>query len=119
MKTKVLNLFLSAAAFVFAFSAYAQEDLPVLETQDPIHREFNLDEDKTLIYEHSAHPATNRDADVAAPSTVSHQQPVNKVTKPDHNSKSKSKEKEEDDALSFNVIFYMIQKFKLSDLIDQ
>lgn len=89
----------------------------MLETQDPAHREFNLDEDKTLIYEQSAHPATNRDADTTVPSALIHQQPA-KATKPDQ-SKSKPKEKEEDDALSFNVIFYMIQKFKLSDLIDQ
>ena len=29
------------------------------------------------------------------------------------------KEKEEENALSFNFLFYMIQKFKMSDLIDQ
>ena len=113
MKLKVSNLLTTfATVFILGLSAQAQEGLPILESPDPAHREFNLNEDKTLIYERSGHSSTVKDStQLLTPRVV----PTMKSTKPDA---GKSKEAD-DDALSFNFLYYMLQKFKLSDLIDQ
>lgn len=99
----------------------AQDALPVLEPQDPMHREFNLDEDKTLIYDHPTH-SNNRDTvQLIVPATVpvrTTPAAIARPAKPD-NHKGKAKDKDEEDALSFNFLYYMLQKFKMSDLVDQ
>ncbi|HRI77999.1 MAG TPA: hypothetical protein PLR06_00560 [Cyclobacteriaceae bacterium] len=111
MKLKVSNLLATfAAVFILGLTAQAQEDMPVVENPDPYHREFNLNEDKILIYDRS-HSTTAKDSVQVLQRVV----PGNKALKPDA---SKNKEAE-DDALSFNFLYYMLQKFKLSDLIDQ
>ena len=113
MKVKVSHLLAAFITIFLAIAAQAQEELPLLEVQD--HRELNLDEDKTLIYDHSNHATTVRDSIQSTPRIV----PATsmKTAKPDaHRS---LKEKEEADALNFNFLYYMIQKFKMSDLIDQ
>ena len=113
MKLKVSNLLATLAAiFILTLSAKAQEEMPVVENPDPTHREFNLNEDKILIYDRS-HSNTVRDSIQSIQRAV----PIhtNKSARPDA---SKSKEVE-DDALSFNFLYYMLQKFKLADLIDQ
>ncbi len=90
--------------------------MPLLEMQDPSHHEFNLDEDKTLIYDHNNHSNNVRDSIQSTPRLIN-SVPV-KASKPDSH-KNNLKEKEEEDALSFNFLYYIIQKFKMSDLIDQ
>lgn len=111
MKVKVSHLlFATAAIFLLTLTVQAQDELPLLEIQDPTHRELNLDEDKTLIYDHPSHLSTVRDS-----SRTTLIVPA-KILKQDKNSR---KEKDEEDALSFNFLYYMIQKFKMSDLIDQ
>ena len=116
MKVKV-SYFLGTVAtiFLFTLSVKAQDELPILETQDPIHRELNLGEDKTLIYDHPSHNPVVKDSVQAIPHVVI---PTPKLGKPDAHKESR-KERNEEDALSFNFLYYMIQKFKLSDLIDQ
>ena len=115
MKVKVSNLLTSfAAVILIAFSVQAQEELPVLETQDPEHRELNLDEDKTLIYDHPSHTSVARDTIALVPRL----QPA-KGQKPEPGKNARKESGEGDDALSFNFLYYMIQKYKLSDLIDQ
>lgn len=126
MKVRVSSLLVSmVAVFLLAFSTFsaqAQEELPILETQDPPHRELNLDEDKVLLYDHSNHgdhsnhSSQGKDSvQVGAKVGTSH---LAKNTKPDVH-KSNVKEREGEDALSFNFLYYMFQKFKMSDLIDQ
>ena len=117
MKVRVSSLLVSmAAVFLIAFSAQAQEELPILETQDPPHRELNLDEDKVLIYDHSNHIWQAKDSvQVGVRIVASH--PA-KISKQDAH-KGSLKEREGEDALSFNFLYYMFQKFKMSDLIDQ
>ena len=106
----------SAAACLLALSAQAQEDLPVLEIQDPTHSELNLDEDKTLIYDHPSHTSIVKDSvQIVTRVVPSHN---TKMAKPEPN-KGSRKEKDEDETLSFNFLYYMFQKFKMSDLIDQ
>ncbi len=117
MKLNFSNLLITfAAVLMLALSAQAQEELPILETQDPNHHELNLDEDKTLIYERTnSHPTTVKDSLQLTP-RVSPNHPY-KIVRPDA---SKNNPKDAyDDALSFNFLYYMLQKFKLSDLIDQ
>ena len=116
MKVRVSDLLTSfAAVLLIAFSVQAQEELPILETQDPEHRELNLDEDKTLIFDHPSHTSVARDTAMFAPRVTP--QPV-KTQKPEAG-KARKENGEGDDALSFNFLYYMIQKYKLSDLIDQ
>lgn len=115
MKVKVSYLLASFIAILFALSVKAQDELPLLEIQDPSHREFNLDEDKTLIYDHS-HSTVVRDSIQSTP-RVTPSVPL-KTAKPDSH-RNGVKEKEEADALSFNFLYYIIQKYKMSDLIDQ
>ena len=113
MKVKVSHLlFATAAIFLLGLTVQAQDELPLLEIQDPAHSELNLDEDKTLIYDHPSHLSIARDSSRAALTVPA------KVLKQD-TPKNGRKEKDEEDALSFNFLYYMIQKFKMSDLIDQ
>jgi len=119
MKTKVSTLLASlTVVFFISISVKAQDAMPVLEPQDPIHRELNLDEDKTLIYDHPSHTSTTvRDSVVQAPVRIVPTTPAARNQKSDNHKNSRS-EKEED-ALSFNFLYYMLQKFKMSDWIDQ
>ncbi len=113
MNVKVSHILATfITVILFAFSAQAQEQ-PLLEIQDPSHREFNLDDDKTLIYDHAAH-SSSRDSLQSVPRIIPSQQ--FKSVKPDAH---KNVAKEDEDALSFNFIYYIIEKFKMSDLIDQ
>ena len=116
MKVKVPHLFLTlAAVFILSFSVRAQEESPVLESPEPVTRENSFDEDKTLIYDHPSQSSVMKDS---AQSTHRVAIPAVKAPKGDSH-KENRKEKNEEDALSFNFLYYMIQKFKLSDLIDQ
>lgn len=103
----------SAAVFLITLSVQAQEALPILELQDPNHRELNLNEDKTLIYDHPGHTSV-RDSS----QTTTRYVPVAPAAKPKVEG-SKAKGKDDEDTLSFNFLYYMFQKFKMSDMIDQ
>ncbi|NOT75077.1 MAG: hypothetical protein HOP08_09130 [Cyclobacteriaceae bacterium] len=117
MKVKVSYLLATfISIFLLVLSAQGQDELPLIEIQDPAHREFNLDEDKALIYDHSSHSNTVRDSTAQVMPKITPSLPI-KIAKPE--GKNNVKEKEETDALSFNFLYYFIQKFKMSDLIDQ
>ena len=117
MKLKVSNLLTTiTAVLALVYCANAQDELPVLETKDPLHRELNLGEDKTLIYDRTNHPQSVKDSlqQQGSRNSPGHN---TKMSRPDAN-RNTAKDADED-ALSFNFLFYMLQKFKLSDLIDQ
>jgi len=103
----------------FSLTAYAQEETPIIEGPDPAHREMNFSEDKTLLYDqptvHYSQPGYQqpgvRDTVVVAPKSI------NRTTRPEP-SREGQKLRNEDDALSFNFLYYIIQKYKLSDLIE-
>jgi hypothetical protein len=105
-------IFLFALGILAGFTAHAQEVDPVNNNEKEIkeelnsHPELNLNEDKTLIIE----PEQK--------STLNH--PASKETTPSSKTKPKTNpEKDEDeDALSFNFLYYIIQKFKYSDIVD-
>jgi hypothetical protein len=116
MKVKTSYLLPALVALTsFVLSVQAQDELPLLETQDPIHRELNLDEDKTLIYDHPSHLSVVKDSSQAARLLPLSPAKVQKA----ETQKNARKEKEEEDVLSFNFLYYMLQKFKMSDLVDQ
>ncbi len=115
MKVKVSNFLAPLTVFILLnLTVKAQDELPVLENQDPFHREFNLDEDKILIYEHNHAPSVKDSTQQTPRVTPGHSA---KISKPDAH-KGGHKDKEEEDALSFNFLYYMFQKFKMSDLVD-
>lgn len=103
-----------ALSGLLVYSVQAQENIPNDPQEKEIkelnnHPELNLDDDKTLLLESEGQKPAS--------------QPILKeavtVTK---SAKSKSDkahpDKEEDDALSFNFLYYIIQKFKISDIVD-
>lgn len=94
-------------------SASAQDGAPANEypelspLQDP-----TLKEDKPLLYEPEG-KSTQKEQTVNTTPTSS-VKPKGKSTEP-----AKAAAKNEEDALSFNFLYYIIQKFKISDIIDQ
>ena len=113
---KVKTLIVLAALSLIAFSLKAQEGQSINEPPESTHREVIQDEGKILNDDHATQAVNIRDSIQAVPrvNPVQH----NRAAKPDAQ-KSNRKENQEEDALSFNFLYYMIQKFKLSDLIDQ
>ncbi|MFM7857398.1 MAG: hypothetical protein ACKO96_37130 [Flammeovirgaceae bacterium] len=106
--SSVFVVFLFAFAALLAMPAQAQENHP--ESADEMkelkelttsHPELKLDEDKTLLTEPEAKPLI----------------PVNNKENQGRQPKGKN-EKEEDDVLGFNFLYYIIQKFKISDIVD-
>ncbi|CAN5161729.1 hypothetical protein BH09BAC3_BH09BAC3_17520 [soil metagenome] len=111
MNVKFSHLLASfIAVFLLGISAQAQDELPSVELQDPTHREYNLQDDKALIYDYPTHLPVRDSLQVVR---------VLPTTQPAKPSKADVQKKDEEDALSFNFIYYFIQKFKMSDLIDQ
>lgn len=118
MNQKFTHLFFTVFAFcaMLVFSAQAQEHSPVTDpTEVEIkelnsHPELNLNEDKTLLLESSEHQQRPHGAVVNREQVVTKQPAKAKVEKP--------AEKEEEDALSFNFLYYIISKFKYSDIVD-
>jgi hypothetical protein len=108
-------LFLSAFVVLGSFTAYAQEtDANDAEEKEIIeelksHQELNLNEDKTLISE----PELK-----SSPAHSTKEVPASVKTSKQKSDKT-NPEKEEEDALSFNFLFYIIQKFKISDIVDE
>ncbi len=96
---------------LLSFAAQAQEETPMIEGPDPSHRELNFSEDKTLIYDHPSQSSIVRDSVQVTPKII------NKTARPEA-LKEPHKVRNEEDALGFNFLFYMIQKYKLSDMIE-
>lgn len=103
-------LTVSAVSTASAQEGYPNNDFPELS---PPYQEANSREDKTLLYE----PEGGK---------LQREQPTNIQTQNSTKPKAKTIEpqkptaaKTEEDALSFNFIYYIIQKFKTSDIVDQ
>jgi len=116
MKLKI-SVVLFLAVCLTGFKANAQDEgqpQPVQEVQElnQQHPELNLNDDKTLLM----------DADVKASKSQSTHEAGNAVNssknKSDNSIKPSSNEKAEEDPLSFNFIYFIIQKFKISDIVD-
>jgi len=106
----LITIILTATAFnsVFAQEGSPNNEIPELS---PIFTDPNFREEKPLLYEPEGKSNNSREQSISPAHT--------KV-------KSKSPEptkvpatKTEEDALSFNFLYYIIQKFKISDIVDQ
>lgn len=116
MKTKFFHFLGFSVLFFFALSTNAQENSPGNESDELLnaHPELNLREDKSLIYE----PSESRNLSGGKEQAL----PAAKVTAPAKGKPAeagKAPAKAEDDALSFNFLYYIIQKFKISDIVEQ
>lgn len=115
MQHKLSHILTITLAFVglIVYSAQAQEAIQN-ETQEKeikelsSHPELNLEDDKTLIYESEQQKPINQPASKESVSPVKSSKPKSDKT---------TAEKEED-ALSFNFLYYIFQKFKYSDIVD-
>lgn len=108
----VFAAFLFAFAGLFALSAQAQENHPEsademkeLKELSTSHPELKLEEDKTLLSE--------PDSKASAPAFINKENNGKQLK-----GKDAKTEKGEDDALGFNFLYYIIQKFKISDIVD-
>ncbi|NOS92718.1 MAG: hypothetical protein HOP30_12405 [Cyclobacteriaceae bacterium] len=117
MNQKFTHLFFTVFAFcaMLVYSAQAQENPPAGDPAEVdikelnSHPELNLNEDKTLLLESTEHQkphgvVVTREQAVAKPSKAKAEKPADK--------------EEEEDALSFNFLYYIISKFKYSDIVD-
>ena len=117
---------LASALIVFvsllSFASFGQDEgqpLPA-ELQDANHQELNLNtEDKTLIYEHSSKSGKSTSSETPQNSILIPAKAKNSETNKPASIPSNSNTKDGDDALSFNFLFYIIQKYKFADIIDQ
>ncbi len=105
---------------LLVFSTQAQEGMPNNEIPDlVIHPETNLHEEKPLLFEPERSTTTNSNTERTSPikdhSINTGKSAKSKGTEPSKNSASKT----ENDALSFNFLYFIIQKFKISDIVEQ
>jgi hypothetical protein len=117
MKVKFSNVqvFFIGILLGSALPALAQDGMP---TQGPseakeinVHPELNANDDKTFVFE---------SADVK-PNGTANATVAKEVVLPKAKSKPaevKAGEKEEQDPMAFNFLYYLIQKFKFSDMVD-
>lgn len=107
-----IALTLSVASTASAQEGSSSNDFPEL---GPPFQDSNTREDKPLLYEPEGGKAQKEQVVNTQPTTTS---PKQKEKVLDNNQKSTSS-KPEADALSFNFLYYIIQKFKTSDIIDK
>jgi hypothetical protein len=109
----VSGVVVTLGLFASTTSAQAQEEgIPGYELQDPLHPGIGTEE-KTLLLDPES-KSFKRDSTSIASKPVS----AKKYTDSGKPSSGKPKN-EEEDPLSFNFLYYIIQKFKVSDLIEQ
>ena len=124
MKTKFSHILASATIVLISllsFATFAQDEGRTSnELQDINHQELNInDEDKTLIYEYDARSGKNISSETHLNSVIPSKAKITETQHKPTPTPNSSNTKEGDDALSFNFLFYIIQKYKFSDIIDQ
>jgi len=104
---------LTLISFLGATPAMAQEEgIPGYELQDPMHPGINTEEKTLLMLDPESRSfRIQRDSISGSRSYV--------TPKKAGESAKAGKPKNEEDPLSFNFLYYIIQKFKVSDIIDQ
>ena len=108
----IMTLCIAGSLTLLSQNSFAQDGLPPQYFQEPTNQELNLNEDKPLLYEQNEGRSSRsilsnqRDSVIVVPS------------KP-QSTKKPNTDKKENDALSFNFLYYIIQKYKISDIVDQ
>jgi hypothetical protein len=95
------------------FTANAQEGIPTNEIPD-INFYQELQEEKPLLFE----PSTSSEKNAQSKEQLNGTSKSAKLKSAD-GSKNPALKPEEEDALSFNFLYYIIQKFKISDIVEQ
>lgn len=108
----ILALCVAGCITLLSQKSFAQDGLPPQYFQEPNNQELNLNEDKALIYEQNEGRQTR---------SVQHDQSdsVTTTTSKSRTTKKTNADKKEGEALSFNFLYYIIQKYKISDIVDQ
>ena len=122
MKIKIsyiLNCLIIAGVSLLSVDSFAQDEgLPSYELQDANNQELNYnDEDKTLIFEPDVKSAKQTPSESHQGTTIVPSKGKNLDSGKQASSNANTKEGE--DALSFNFLYYIIQKYKGSDIVDQ
>ena len=116
MRAKLIfSLLTLATTGLLALPVAAQEDAQSnAEIQElNSHQELNLNEDKTLIMDADAKsPKTSQATRDSSPAQINVKKQETQQ-KPSSSSADKA-----DDPLSFNFLYFIIQKFKISDIVD-
>jgi hypothetical protein len=113
MQSKIKYSIAILFALILWRPAFAQDGQPPNEIQDlNQHPELNLNDDKTLLVEPDAKANKTqvgaKELNTAVPPKI----------KPESQAKPSASEKAEEDPLSFNFLYFIIQKFKFSDIVD-
>jgi hypothetical protein len=116
MQQKYLHSLVIVVALsgLLVYSVQAQENIPNDPQEREIkelnnHPELNLEDDKTLLLESDGQRPSNSQSISKEAVTV---------TKPAKSKTDKTNPDKEEDAMSFNFLYYIIQKFKISDIVD-
>ena len=115
----ILKSLIITGASLLSFASFAQEEgLPSYELQDANNQELNINnEDKTLIYEQDLKTSKHTSSESQQNTTTVPSK--GKILDSNKQAASNTNTKEGEDALSFNFLYYIIQKYKGSDIIDQ
>jgi hypothetical protein len=97
------------------FSAHAQEGIPNNEIPDLnfLQPDYQIQEEKPLLFEPSGAEKNSQSREQLNSGQKSAK------SKTGDGSKNPAARPEEEDALSFNFLYYIIQKFKISDIVEQ
>ena len=109
MNVKFLGIVLVLMLALCGRLVAQDRDLTPSESADVNHSESSANDDKISNIEHDLKPRIIRDSVMYRKGAASL----------GHKDKSNDPKTEEDDAMSFNFLYYIIQKFKFSDLIDE
>ncbi len=121
MKSKLIRILFSFSLIAFSLvsvgQSYAQDASPadVYENNDEKDREPIFSEQ--LDQHHKVQPSTLLKDSAASIQKITAQRPA--PAKPaTENIKPESKQSSDDSILSFNFLYYIIQKYKLQDIVD-
>jgi len=118
MRSKLFfSLSVLLAAWLVSTRALAQEGTEVQELNS--HPELNLSDDKMLIMDGDSRTgkvSQGRDTNASPNATNSANAKKQEQQKP--SSSNPTNDKTQEDPLSFNFLYFIIQKFKFSDIVD-
>lgn len=114
MKLAGNHIFFLIALLTLSSATFAQEGIPGQpEREAPIESNEHPEVDKAVVTEESGRPQAVRETPVIIPASGNANKPGKPAAKNEANPA-----KENGDQLNFNFLYYVIQKFKSSDILD-
>ncbi len=116
MKVHSNHILFLFALLMFSSAAFAQEGIPGQPEREapPIESAENQEVEKVNFSDESGRPQPTREIQIVTPSSNVN---TGKAPKPAAKNDSQNS-KENADPLNFNFLYYVIQKFKSSDILD-